>query len=69
MEKVHKGGQRQNQNSLHFKCRLTLTEGGGSDFFNFFPNSNNMKYDLDFMVYGTDIGKIYATFGADMAYI
>ena len=27
VEIVHKGGggQRQNQNSLHFKCRLTLT--------------------------------------------
>ena len=35
------GGHRQNQKSLHFKCRLTLTEGGGSEYFTFFPTSNN----------------------------
>ena len=39
VEKVHKGGggQRQNQNSLHFKCRLTLTEEGGGRNFSDFP--------------------------------
>ena len=33
------GGQSQNQNSLHFKCRLLWLEGGGSEFFTFFPIS------------------------------
>ena len=33
-------GQGQNKKSLHFKCRLTLTEGGVFEFFRFFPNSN-----------------------------
>ena len=56
------GGQRQNQKSLNFKCRLTLTEGG-SEFFRFFPNSNNWNMTLIFMIYGTDIGEIYATYG------
>ena len=40
MEKVQKGGgvRGQNQKSLHFKCRLTLTEGG-SEFYRFSPIS------------------------------
>ena len=71
VEKVEKGegGERQNQNSLHFKCKLTFTRGGGSGFFTFFPNSNNRNMTLTFMIYGTDIGEIYGTFGTYMAYI
>ena len=42
--------------------------GGGSEFFTFFPNSNNRNMTLTFMIYGTDIGEIYATFGTYMAY-
>ena len=70
MEKVYKGGegQIQNQKSLHFKCRLFWLRGG-SEFFRFFPNSNNWNMTLSFMIYGTDIGEIYATFGTYMAYI
>ena len=49
VEKVHKGGEGgQSQNSVHFKCRLTLT--------NFFRNSNNWNLTLLFMIYGTNIG-------------
>ena len=40
-QKGGEGGQGQNQKSLHFKCRVTLTGGGRSEFFRFFPNSNN----------------------------
>ena len=43
-------GQGQNQKSLHFKCRLTLTEGG-SKFFRFFPNLNNWNMTFIFMIY------------------
>ena len=43
--------------------------GGGVEFFTFFPNSNNRNMTLIFMIYGTDIGEIYATFGTYMAYI
>ena len=44
--------------------QTTLTE-----FFTFFPNSNNRNMTLTFKIYGTDIGEIYATFGmAYMAY-
>ena len=70
VEKVHKGagGQSQNQNSLHFKCRLFWLEGV-SEFFTFFPNSYNRNMTLTFMIYGTDIGEIYGTFGTYMAYI
>ena len=32
---------------------------GGSEFFTFFPNSNNRNMTLTFMIYGTDIGEIY----------
>ena len=42
---------------------------GGSEFFTFFPNSNNRNMTLTFMIYGTDIGEIYGTFGTYMAYI
>ena len=35
---IRGGGQSQNQNSLHFKCRLLWLEGG-SEFFTFFPIS------------------------------
>ena len=38
-------------------------------FFTFFPNSNNRNMTLTFMIYGTDIGEIYGTFGTYMAYI
>ena len=34
VEKVQKG-QRQNQNRQHFKCRLTLNEGGDLNFSDF----------------------------------
>ena len=44
-------------------------KGGGSEFFTFCPNSNNRNMALIFMIYGTDIGEIYATFGSYMAYI
>ena len=37
--------------------------------FSFFPNSNNWNMALAFMIYDTDIGEIYATFGTYMAYI
>ena len=58
-------GQRQNQNSLHFKCRLTNFDlmGGGPEFFTFFPNSINRNITLIFMT-GTVIGEIFATFGS-----
>ena len=49
--------------------QTTLTRGGGSEFFTFFPNSNNRNMTLTFMIYGTDIGEIYGTFGTYMAYI
>ena len=42
---------------------------GRTEFFTFFPNSNNRNMTLIFMIYGTDIGEIYATFGSYMAYI
>ena len=42
---------------------------GGSEYFTFFPNSNNRNMTLTFMIYGTDIGEIYGTFGTYMAYI
>ena len=60
VEKFQKGGgdQRQNQNSLHFKWRLTLTSGG-SEFFTFLPNSNNRNMTLIFMINGTDIGLVH----------
>ena len=34
-----------------------------------FPNSKNRNMTLTFMIYGTDIGEIYATFGTYMAFI
>ena len=37
--------------------------------FRFIPNSNNWNTTLIFMIYGTDIGEINATFGTYMAYI
>ena len=43
--------------------------GGGPKFFTFFPNSNNKNMTLIFMIYGTDIGEIHATFDTYMAYI
>ena len=42
---------------------------GRTEFFTFFPNSNNRNMTLIFMIYWTDIGEIYATFGTFMAYI
>ena len=44
-------------------------EGGVAEFFRFFTNSNNWNMTLIFMIYGTDIGDIYATFGTYMAYM
>ena len=50
-KKSKRGGQRQNQISLHFKCRLTLTEGRGMNFSDFFQiqiteiQSMNMRAD------------------------
>ena len=43
--------------------------GGGSEFFRFFPNLNNWNMTLIFMIYRTDIGEIYATFGSYIACI
>ena len=40
-----------------------------AEFFTFFPNSNKRNMTLIFMIYGTDIGEIYATFGTYMTYI
>ena len=71
VEKVHKGGGGANPKSKKstFQMQTTLTRGGGSEFFTFFPNSNNRNMTLTFMIYGTDIGEIYGTFGTYMAYI
>ena len=44
------GGQSQNQNSLHFKCRLLWLEGGVW-IFHIFPNLNYFAIILQFCLY------------------
>ena len=52
-----------------FQMQTNFDLRGGSEFFTFFPNSNNRNMTMIFMIYGTDIGEIYATFGSYMAFI
>ena len=71
VEKVHKGGR-------GVKAKINIVyisnvdnfdwRGEGSEFSTFFPNSNNRNMTLTFMIYWTDIGKIYATFGKYIAH-
>ena len=54
VEKVHKGGgSKAKSKQFTFQMQTTLT---------------NRNMTLTFMIYGTDIGEIYATFGTYMAY-
>ena len=49
VEKVHKGGgSNPKSKKSTFQMQTTLTRGGGSEFFTFFPNSINQKYNIDF---------------------
>ena len=63
----HFGGEKTFFNQLFLKVEFDTKDQ--VLFFTFFPNSNNRNMTLIFMIYGTDIGEIYATFGSYMAYI
>ena len=71
VEKVHKGWGGQIQIKKVYISNVDYFDWRerGSEFFTFFPNSNNRNITLIFMIYGTDIGEIYATFGSYVAYV